>query len=127
MGLLTNDLNVLQLHLNSLQGTIPTEMGMLNGLLELTLSNNALVGSIPSELGLLTNMYMFYVSDNPELGGTLPMELNTNLAALQVFDVGNTSVLLPDGGLPSPLKEIAQNLTFERFFHVCKQLYPCED
>ena len=41
---------------NNLNGTIPSELGLLPNIWELDLSNNKLVGSVPSELGQLTTL-----------------------------------------------------------------------
>jgi len=46
---------------NNLIGTIPTEIGLLDQLLELTLiSNPKLVGTIPTEIGQLRNINILY-------------------------------------------------------------------
>jgi len=123
---LARSLSVLHLHENALQGSIPSEMGLLSSSLkELTLSNNTLQGSVPSELGELSNLYMLFLSDNPDLSGTLPVEVMANLTALEAIDVSNTSVILPPDGLPQPLKALAQNLTYYQWINECKQIFPC--
>lgn len=42
--------------LNNLNGTIPSELGLLPNLLNLWMSQNKLTGTLPSELGQLTTL-----------------------------------------------------------------------
>jgi len=73
VGMLTQ-LTYLSLTHLSLTGVIPTELGMLTTLTYLSLRENSLTGTIPSELGLLTNLTGLYLHDNG-LTGEIPSEL----------------------------------------------------
>ena len=64
-----------------LTGTIPPDLGRLDGLEFLRLSSNQLTGEIPAALGSLANLRSLLVSDNrltgavpPELGGLSSLE-----------------------------------------------------
>ena len=61
----------LRLDWNDLSGSIPPELGNLTRLEWLTLSANDLTGSIPPELGSLTNLWVLGLSDN-SLTGSIP-------------------------------------------------------
>ena len=74
---------VTELNLSSsdLTGTIPPDLGRLDGLVFLRLVNNQLTGEIPAELGSLSNLRIILASDNrltgaipPELGGLSSLE-----------------------------------------------------
>ncbi|KAJ0053853.1 hypothetical protein Pint_01679 [Pistacia integerrima] len=128
-------LQMLDLHLNALNSTIPSELGLCTNLTYLALAknqlsgelqNNSFTGKIPPEIGLLTNLnyplpvqflkhcgisqtFKAYNFSSNNLNGTIPPEIE-NLASLATFDV-NTNQLygeLPQNisGLPS-LKSIS--------------------
>lgn len=59
---------------NGLQGTIPSELGLMRSLELVNLSGNRFSGSLPSELGRLAGLYEFRVHYN-RLSGTIPMQL----------------------------------------------------
>ncbi len=88
----------LSLNINSLSGTIPSELGSLSNLQLLSLSKNSLSGTIPSELGSLSNLRGLYLDQN-SLSGTIPSELGSlsNLRGLYLF---NNSL---SGTIPSEL------------------------
>ena len=67
----------LYLYDNKLNGTIPTELGLLSNMGWLSLYWNQLTGKIPSELGLLSNLELL-VLDTNQLTGAVP----TSLASL---------------------------------------------
>lgn len=46
---------------NDLNGTIPTELGLLTSIEDILLNINKLTGLVPSELGMLTTLGMFIV------------------------------------------------------------------
>ena len=76
-----DELYVMQLNLviNNLAGSIPTEVGNLGGLQKLDLGNNKLT-SLPVELGNLTNLRFLHLYHNqltflpPELGSLINLE-----------------------------------------------------
>ena len=57
-----------------IDGTIPTELGLLTRLTSLVLTETRLTGTIPSELGLLTKLRVLQLEKN-QLTGTLPTQL----------------------------------------------------
>ena len=67
------------LHLfeDDLNGTIPTELGLLSNLEILGLAKSHLTGTIPTEVGLLSNLEWLGLDSN-QLTGTVP----TGLASL---------------------------------------------
>ena len=81
---------------NSLTGTIPAELGNLDGLEQLSIINNQLTGTIPAELGNLANLRGLNLNNN-QLTGTIPTQLG-NLANLRGLDLGNNQLM---GTIPS--------------------------
>merc|ERR1719215_2170360 len=71
--LLGFDLKELLLNENSLSGTLPTEIGDLSGLTRLELHLNDLEGTIPSEYGSMASLTRFWLIRN-NIIGTLPIE-----------------------------------------------------
>ena len=61
----------LDLHNNSLSGTIPHEIGKLRNLSLLALSRNQLSGPIPFSIGSLTSLSKLYLWSN-KLSGSIP-------------------------------------------------------
>lgn len=57
-------------------GPIPSEIGMVTKMKAMGLSIGAIGGTLPSELGLLTDMEYMALGNNPDLGGTIPTNLN---------------------------------------------------
>ena len=68
---------------NSLTGSIPPDLGRLDGLKLLWLNMNQLTGTIPSELGSLGNLQGLILNDN-QLTGAVPRELG-NLSSLDTL------------------------------------------
>ncbi|MYD08112.1 MAG: S8 family serine peptidase, partial [Acidimicrobiaceae bacterium] len=81
---------------NSLTGTIPAELGNLDGLEQLSIINNQLTGTIPAELGNLSNLRGLSLNNN-QLTGTIPSQLG-NLSNLRGLDLGNNQLT---GTIPS--------------------------
>lgn len=75
----------LQLYSNGLVGSLPPEIGNLEGLQTLNLSFNQLTGPIPAELGNLYNLHWLDLSHN-QLNGSIPTELE-NVAVLYWLDL----------------------------------------
>ena len=83
----TNYVEVLSLHSNALNGTIPVEIGDLTSLTALHLSNNDLSGTIPAEIGNLTSLTDLSLDGNA-LNGTIPDSV-CDLPAYLAADCGN--------------------------------------
>lgn len=62
------------LHLNQLEGTIPSTIGVLDDIVTLTLNSNKLVGTIPSQLGGCFRLQTLSLDQN-HLTGPIPAEL----------------------------------------------------
>ena len=83
----------LRLRRNGLEGTIPSELGSLKGLVTLDLSYNALSGSIPPELGNLTSLRWLELMSN-DLSGPIPPELG-NLPQLGLLFLSRNALTGP--------------------------------
>jgi hypothetical protein len=74
LGLLRDELRVLFIQLNSIKGPLPSELGLLTGIVELGVDHNLLSGTIPTEIGNIRSIYRLSAHRNL-LSGTLPTEL----------------------------------------------------
>ncbi|CAB9496616.1 receptor-like protein kinase precursor [Seminavis robusta] len=104
-------LTILDLNMNTLTGSIPSELGLLP-LKRLILTSNTLTGSIPHELLNLTSLERLFLGEN-DLTGTLPSEIGqlTNLEYLYL-NYNNISGSLPSEiGLLSQLVELSLSNT----------------
>ncbi|KAG2398340.1 hypothetical protein LR48_Vigan635s003700 [Vigna angularis] len=83
---------------NSLNGSIPVEIGKLRVLHQLDLSNNKFSGNIPAEISNLINLEKLYLSGN-QLSGEIPVSLKS-LHFLSAFSVAynNLEGPVPTGG-----------------------------
>ncbi|KAJ1390783.1 Serine/threonine-protein kinase, active site [Sesbania bispinosa] len=83
---------------NSLNDSIPIEIGLLKVLHQLDLSCNQFSGNIPVQISNLTNLEKLYLSGN-QLSGEIPVSL-TNLHFLSVFNVAHNDLQgqIPTGG-----------------------------
>ena len=93
----------LQLCDNSITGEIPSELGNLARLQRLELDRNSLTGEIPSELGNLTQLRRLELHTN-SLTGEIPSELG-NLVQLQILELDTNSL---SGEIPSELGNLSQ-------------------
>ena len=97
----------LDLIANNLTGSIPPELGSLDGLGRLRLQRNALAGPIPPELGRLTSLERLDLYEN-DLTGPVPPELG-DLASLEHLDLANnnlTGSIPPALGRPTRLERL---------------------
>mmetsp|Transcript_14006 Transcript_14006/g.18164 ORF Transcript_14006/g.18164 Transcript_14006/m.18164 type:complete len:756 (-) Transcript_14006:469-2736(-) len=81
-----SELVTLELGVNGLTGTIPIELGRLSMLEVLTLNNNILNGIIPRELGMLTRLEKLHLQMNPNIIGTVPLEIELLASLLKLED-----------------------------------------
>ncbi|MYE81412.1 MAG: hypothetical protein F4X36_06110, partial [Gammaproteobacteria bacterium] len=93
---------------NNLTGTIPGEIGSLEGLEVLALGNSNLTGSIPPELGKLARLEKLAIAGT-SLTGAIPRELGglTNLESLILFHNGLTGAIPRELGNLASLEELA--------------------
>ncbi|KAG7354035.1 RHS repeat-associated core domain containing protein [Nitzschia inconspicua] len=82
----------------SLSGTIPNELGFLSLLEDVDFSGNELQGSIPVGLGKWSVIRSINLSDNL-LGGSLPFSI-THWTSLTFLDIGNNSL---ESSVPSSI------------------------
>lgn len=82
-------------------GQIPVSVGFLDNLVRFDIFENLLTGTLPSEFGFLDNLVILDVALNPDLGGTIPTELE-NLNTLRELYVIGTGI---EGDVPSGLCE----------------------
>ena len=90
-GLTCNDdgrIGVIDLAIQNLTGTLPTEIGVMDNLDFLFMFRNFLTGTLPTELGNLGDVDFFYLNEN-QFTGTLPKELAGLLDADDLFLFGN--------------------------------------
>lgn len=86
---------------DGIEGTLPTEVGLLSRLDVLVLDGNSLDSTLPTELGGLTSLTTFNAKFNNRLHGTIPTELG-NMKKLQVLFLGDTAL---SGTIPSELAQ----------------------
>nr|XP_051203082.1 receptor-like protein EIX2 [Lolium perenne] len=67
---------MLDVALNGLSGSVPTEIGMMKKLKYLDLAGNNLSGSVPMEIGELANLIYLDLSHN-NLSGSMPVEIGS--------------------------------------------------
>ncbi|CAB9514205.1 Leucine Rich Repeat [Seminavis robusta] len=97
-------LKTLSLDRNQLEGTISSHIGRMTNLQGLSLSGMLQTGTIPTEIGLLTNLNILFLDTN-QLNGQVPTELwkLTNLVDLALsanYDL--------EGTLPSEISAISK-------------------
>ena len=94
IGLLSDTLEVMNFMHCSLEGPMPTELGVLSNLRKMDLSENFFEGPIPSELGNL-NVENIYLNHN-YLEGVIPTDL-FSIANIKGLNVAANSLtgLLP--------------------------------
>ncbi len=93
----------LKLRDNRLTGGIPSELGNLTVLRSLNLGNNGLSGEIPSELGNLTRL-TFLTFDSNQLSGEIPSELG-NLGNMDVLGLQGNQL---SGSVPPELGQLVK-------------------
>ena len=87
-----------QIKINSkgVKGFLPTEIGLLNGLIQLDLWDNSLSGTVPTTIGNLNpdELVGIYMGDNWGLTGPIPEEISklTDLADLDLYDTALTKM-----------------------------------
>jgi len=90
---------------NQLVGTIPTNIGLFNGLVLLDLGNNKLSGTIPTTIGSLTHLSYLFLDSN-QFSGTIPSSIQA-LTNLNSVELGNNQL---SGTIPIIGSYVALNL-----------------
>nr|XP_023883766.1 putative receptor-like protein kinase At3g47110 [Quercus suber] len=83
-------LELFQLALNNLTGTIPPSIGNLSSLIAFTVAFNKLVGNIPNGIGDLKSLLFFSTTAN-KLSGTIPSSLY-NISSLQTISISENQL-----------------------------------
>lgn len=89
---------------NSLSGTIPSELGRLNGFSMLALDKNLLTSTIPQEVFLLTDLLAISLAEN-DLVGTLPSKAMGKLQNLMYMALNGNRL---SGELPEDIGHLSQ-------------------
>jgi len=97
IGMLSS-LTHLDLDINFITGTIPSEIGMLSSLYWLDLDFNSITGTISSEIGMLSSLTYLDLDDN-SITGTIPSEIGM-LLSLRYLDLHQNSIT---GTIPSEI------------------------
>lgn len=91
---------------HNVAGSIPSEFGFLENLVEIDLDSNHITGIIPSELGNLRYLEIIDIDHN-QLTGTLPKQL-FNTTSIRVLDLDNNMLT---GIIPTQIGNL-KNLYF---------------
>eukprot|EP00959_Pyramimonas_sp_CCMP1952_P295587 6182465-Pyramimonas_sp.AAC.2 len=106
IGLLTK-LTSFEMFGNLLESTIPTEFGLCTDLTKLGLGRNQLIGALPTELGRLTKLTELALSTN-QLNGTIPTEL-AQLLKLEILALDSNRF---HGTIPTQVGLLSRLKTF---------------
>ena len=98
MGHTLAHLNSIGLYQTSMEGTIPTEIGLLTELQEISVADTHFTGTMPMELYQLTDLQWLVLSAS-KVEGSFPTDIQ-NLTQLQVLNVVDTNWY---GTLPTEL------------------------
>lgn len=81
-----NDLETFAISVNTFDGTIPNEIGLLQRLANIDCSVTQTWGTIPTEIGLLTNLATFNADLSP-IEGPLPTEIGSLGSSLKILEL----------------------------------------
>eukprot|EP00934_Nitzschia_sp_Nitz4_P000173 Nitzschia sp. Nitz4//scaffold420_size8731//5602//6747//NITZ4_009117-RA/size8731-processed-gene-0.3-mRNA-1//1//CDS//3329551558//173//frame0 len=81
----------LDLHENAHTGTIPSNLGLMTQLTYLLLYENNLEGILPTEMARMWNLRELHLENNPLMTGTVPTEF-ADMSSLAYFYLYNTSL-----------------------------------
>ncbi|XP_038717387.1 MDIS1-interacting receptor like kinase 2-like [Tripterygium wilfordii] len=93
----------LNLSMNALYGSIPSELRNLSRLIHLDLSTNLFSGKIPQTIGLLSNLEVLHLQLN-QLNGSIPQEIG-QLKSLKDIDLSSNHL---DGSIPASLGNLSK-------------------
>jgi len=101
-GTLSSDIWLLDVSMNSMRGSIPTELALLSSLIQLDLSRNRMTGTLPTHLGQLSNLRRLILDGN-QLSGPIPSDLGQFSSCLNWLDLSYNHFT---GALPSELGQL---------------------
>ena len=87
---------------NNLEGTLPTELSELSGMISIVLIQGKVGGTLPVEYGRLTNLITIFIQDM-ELTGTIPEELLNNTPKMSMLALGRNQF---SGTIPTSLASL---------------------
>ena len=126
LGLMTA-LTALHLNINFLKGTIPTEIGRLTQLQVLSLSSNSIEGTVPAHLASCISLVRLYLHDNL-LQGTIPNDALGRLSHLSEFDLSGNNL---SGSIPASedtgLCGLQKTGKLSKLVVNCQKLYSLSD
>ena len=98
---------------NAINGSLPSELGLLTSVTYMSVGTNQLTGPIPLELGQLTNITGLSLLDN-KLSGTLPTEIGhlTSLNDFRIYSNKFTGAIPTEIGLMSSLSKFCLSETY---------------
>lgn len=103
---LLSSLKVLSLHSNQIGGSLVTQIGTLSNMTELRLDNNQLSGNVPTQIGLLTaSLYSLSFPDN-QLEGSIPPNV-WGLTSLRFLTTGRNKLT---GTIPENIGDVTPKL-----------------
>lgn len=97
----------------NLQGSLPTEIGMLSSLVHLDVSNNRVIGTIPEELYDLARLEKIFLYEN-NLSGTISSRI-INLWDLSHYHLGQNKLT---GTIPTTMRSNSRGIYKIRYFNV---------
>ena len=108
---------------NRIEGTIPTEIGLLTDLASVSMSNCTLAGTIPTEIGNLKDLRRLWLFDN-NLTGQIPTQLSG--LPLEIFE-GHKNKLT--GNMPQGLCSVIgkSDYKYKALTSDCNGEVTCDD
>jgi Leucine-rich repeat (LRR) protein len=107
-GVFSNNITILDLDDNNVQGVLPNDLGLLTSLTAISIRNPTsstpdIGGSLPSSLGLLTSLTSLVLTGNL-FSGNVPTELSS-CTMLESVDLGNNNL---NGGIPTSFASLSK-------------------
>ncbi|KAH8952986.1 hypothetical protein BDL97_08G000900 [Sphagnum fallax] len=107
-------LNILDLHNNGFNGSIPTNLAQASNLLQLDLSGNQFTGEFPTQFLNTKTLQEFSIGSN-QLQGTIQSNAFENLTQLLTLDISDNNFIGPLPNLSSLSILNSLNLSYNKF------------
>ncbi|CAM6039831.1 unnamed protein product [Sphagnum compactum] len=107
-------LNILDLHNNGFNGSIPTNLANASNLLQLDLSGNQFTGEFPTQFLNTETLQEFSIGSN-QLQGTIQSNAFENLTQLLTLDISDNNFIGPLPNLSSLSILNSLNLSYNKF------------
>ncbi|CAM6039223.1 unnamed protein product [Sphagnum compactum] len=107
-------LNILDLHNNGFNGSIPTNLAQASNLLQLDLSGNQFTGEFPTQFLNTKTLQEFSIASN-QLQGTIQSNAFENLTQLLTLDISDNNFIGPLPNLSSLSILNSLNLSYNKF------------